>query len=383
MNICPYCNIGEAKTDDHVFPQFLGGRKTIPACNDCNNTVFGGGVEGRASASLKQFMFLLRLCGMPPPKPQQWKNIPFGAKGNIHVDENLRATPAEPKIERDDTGRIKRAWGSLQHVEQIQHYLANDGIKSEPRYESVTFNPSELGLACPMDDDFRRLCIKMSIAAARGATLKACLDDAVRTYLLSGKVIGEQPVRIASVHYPALDAWRPAAGHLIYVHATPKDRRVYAIVQFFTAIQFHCELCSDYDGDEWAVIATHDPITHKERLERVAPLDCRRPDRHTGTLIGQQERAARMEQLRRELIGLYGEDAIATLGDLTASTPGVFYWTSPVGHGWSGSPFDFLFDGDTEQTAWKVAISLWPFWNPGPVAKTRSRITAAKFSQSG
>src|SRR5439155_1178377 len=42
--LCPYCAERPADSDDHVFPQFLGGKATILACTTCNNT-FGHSFE--------------------------------------------------------------------------------------------------------------------------------------------------------------------------------------------------------------------------------------------------------------------------------------------------------------------------------------------------
>jgi hypothetical protein len=36
------------------------------------------------------------------------------------------------------------------------------------------------------------------------------------------------------------------------------------VVQIFTALQF-LELAHEYQGTDWAILATHDPVSHEER----------------------------------------------------------------------------------------------------------------------
>ena len=42
--LCPYCTReigtdGVIPSDEHVFPEYVGGRVTVPACKDCNNRI--------------------------------------------------------------------------------------------------------------------------------------------------------------------------------------------------------------------------------------------------------------------------------------------------------------------------------------------------------
>ena len=86
------------------------------------------------------------------------------------------------------------------------------------------------------------------------------------------------------------------------------EKRIYSVVQFFSAIQFYCELASDYNGFDWAVLATHDPINHVENFKITDPIDYPLPDRYVhGNL--QDRYLERFERLRVELVGLYGNQA--------------------------------------------------------------------------
>ncbi len=58
MELCPYSQPTYTEfTDDHIFPQYLGGRRTIRVCKQCNN-VFGHTFEGRASRQLMGYRSL-------------------------------------------------------------------------------------------------------------------------------------------------------------------------------------------------------------------------------------------------------------------------------------------------------------------------------------
>ena len=48
---CPYCLVHPQDSDDHVFPDFLGGTRKVQSCTKCNND-FGGRFEGPVSQDL-------------------------------------------------------------------------------------------------------------------------------------------------------------------------------------------------------------------------------------------------------------------------------------------------------------------------------------------
>lgn len=50
-SLCPYCGVRQTNSDDHVFPEFLGGRATIRAWKPCND-VFGHSIGGAVSIDL-------------------------------------------------------------------------------------------------------------------------------------------------------------------------------------------------------------------------------------------------------------------------------------------------------------------------------------------
>lgn len=311
--LCPYCSERNIDSRDNVFPDFLGGSARIAACERCNNT-FGHTIEAASARHLQQLMFVLRLSGMPTPGKVKWKGIKLGDRpGLYNVDQDLNAFPTVPVIERDNAGKIVRATGSQRHVTQVNAAIERQGRKG--RIAGGTSQepiPSLSRVTFPLDDDIKRLCVKMSVGALRRAGLPFQLRTKAQDYLLHGTIGDVCPVRLALDNYADLDNWRPLAGHLVYVRANPTERRAYSIVQLFTAIQFYCELDNEFEGESAAVMATHDPVTHQEKFESISPLDYPLPERFSAQPLAERIKP-RLEQLRLELVKLYPDRAPDTL----------------------------------------------------------------------
>jgi hypothetical protein len=242
-----------------------------------------------------------------------WREIGIGSNGQRYdVNQDLIATLSKPTIYRDIDGRISQAKGSRRHVDQIQRALERDGRSARIVAEPIEIDLRRMKMTFPMDDDIKRVSIKMSIAAPRLLHTSVMLDSSVRRYLLDGIPLSVCPVRIAIDEYVELDRRRPSVGHLVYVRAVSSEHRTYSIVQFFSVFQFYCELASNYDGPDWAVLATHNPIDHLEKIEFVEPVDYPLPERYiSGTVADAFQ--GRMERLRLELVALYGDQAPASI----------------------------------------------------------------------
>lgn len=318
---CPYCSARDTDSRDEVFTRFLGGKAWIPACRQCNST-FGHTIEAAALGHLKNLMFFLRRCGMQPSKPMVWKKVGLGANGETYdIDQDLKATRSSPTIERDAKGRIIRASGSRHHVRQVAKAIKREGREARVvATEPITLDAQRLRITYPLDDNTKRLCVKMSVAVAQRMGASDVLGAPARSYLLDAVALDPCPVRIAIDPYPDLDRQRPLAGHLIYVRASSAERRTYSVVQLFAAIQFYCELAYDYQGADWAIVATHNPVGHEEGFAVSAPVDYPIPPRWLAGTFAEQF-GKRLEQLRLELVTLYGDQAPIWFGDAGAGSP--------------------------------------------------------------
>src|ERR1017187_7343568 len=128
MVLCPYCADSVADTDDHVFPQFLGGLRTIPACGPCNST-FGHTFEGAVAKMLEPAYVQLAKLGVPLPERERWWKRAHEVDG-VKVDlgvgpEGIKARSSHPIIETDENGEITGAYFESEHeLEEFKRTMA-------------------------------------------------------------------------------------------------------------------------------------------------------------------------------------------------------------------------------------------------------------------
>ena len=314
---CPYCASRASDSADHVFPQFLGGRATVFACNQCNST-FGHTLEASAFEHFKNWMLVFRRSGMKPPKPMVWRRVASDDTGRRYdIDQDFKAVPSDPIITRDDEGQIIKVEGSPKQLSKIAQSLHSKGARlSEVKGAEIRLDMRSLTLTYPLDEDLRRLALKMSIACVCRLGQEQRVSDDVRSYLICGLQAESNsvaPVRVALQQYSELDAGRPRLGHLIYVRANSHNGRSYSIVQFFGAIQLYCELGFAMKSDDYAILATHDPVSHHEDFREIAAVDYVVPPQFISREDWKSGLTVRFERVRRELVDLYGDQAPSTL----------------------------------------------------------------------
>jgi hypothetical protein len=248
---------------------------------------------------------------MRPPTPIVWKEIAKDESGRLYdVDQDFKASLYKPEITRVESGRIQRVTWDQNRLRPIARSLESKG--HDLRFEGgelVSIDVRQHELTQPIDADVKRLCVKMSIAVWKRVDLVPLLDSAVRGYLVDGAVPAVCPVRIALDRYEALDIARPPVGHLVYCRMSGAERRFYSVVQFFGAMQFYCELASEVVGDDCAVLAVHDPITHSESFQFVSSIDYPLPPRFVDSSAYTDGWRERLERFRLELVSLYGDQA--------------------------------------------------------------------------
>lgn len=314
--LCPFCELRESDSDDHVFPQFLGGGTAIRACSNCNNT-FGHTIEAAASRHFAEWMFILRRCGMKPPRPHIWKRIGPDASGQyFDIDQDFVATRSEPQITRDSKGNaIGFNWSPEKLAKIIKNLQSEGRTVRIVRGEKIRMDLRQIRLQHPMDDDIKRLCIKVSLGCTEYFGLPNPLDQVSKDYLSSKIEPGSRfnPVQISHLHYQDVDKFRPPVGHLIYVRADSTTRKVWSVVQFFSAQQFFCTLNNNWDGVDFSILGTHDPVTHLEEFKRVDPFNLQPPPMYVQPDFFRHCMQARLERLRQELVDLYGDQAPRSL----------------------------------------------------------------------
>jgi hypothetical protein len=143
--VCPYSDppFGEF-TDDHIFPEFLGGYRSIRVCRECNSG-FGHSFEAKAASQLKRMQVFISHFGFDLTRtPATWPSA-------IEIDGttyNLRSGPsgvqyelARPVILRSEAGDIIGGRArSRSEAEQAAASLIKRGKAKEIKIEEA---PSE------------------------------------------------------------------------------------------------------------------------------------------------------------------------------------------------------------------------------------------------
>lgn len=273
--ICPYCLRNPADTADHIFPQFLEGRRTVWACRSCNSR-FGHSFEAAVHRDLTPIASMLALCGLTLPRAAMWEKAVDGEDGQpLDFDAEQRLLkPNRPIVEKNPQTGGFRISGDKKRVTAI----ANDFLRRHPgaiaKYADQTKQvptPDKLSHALTIGPDIRRLTVKMCVALIEhGYRDLDVIDDRARHFLL-GATVSEIPVRLAYYDYRPLQQLRKPLSHSLYVEAS-RHNGAYGIVQFFGCVQLYVVLNSAYDTAAFAFFASLDQPGWKERLENVGAL---------------------------------------------------------------------------------------------------------------
>jgi hypothetical protein len=166
---CPYCDLRTSNSDDHVFPEFLGGSATIRTCKTCNDE-FGHSFAGGVSTDLAPIVISLRRAGLRAPKTVLWRRAFKDADGTEYdLHSNLRAQPSAPFIERDEVGNVKSA---LFHNEKMKRKFIASAEKKGKRVRVIeaperTIRIPNLQFQLTTGLDLCRLAIKMALGTVR------------------------------------------------------------------------------------------------------------------------------------------------------------------------------------------------------------------------
>ncbi|TXI37613.1 MAG: HNH endonuclease [Nitrosomonas sp.] len=276
---CPYCRNSRATSDDHIFSDFLGGSETILACARCNNR-FGHDFEGRISKQLAPLFFMLEGCGLFFRKPITWKkgftHKTTGLSYDLERDKKtnkvlarlsgttlIESEPGTQSLRMPDLKTARRKFKELQaHSKRGFRFGVNREKAEISRY----------GLFILIDNDFRRLILKMCVAFSRKMNKdQAIIDDSALLYL-SDSEKHHHVVNFDFNHYSLLDAAVPALAHSIYIEACPQHGQAYALVRLFGTFQFFTILHNNYQGLQFAGIGVLNPIDFSEKFQLIEPI---------------------------------------------------------------------------------------------------------------
>ena len=271
--VCPYSDppFGEF-TDDHIFPQFLGGRRSIRVCRDCNS-YFGHSFEGNASRQLKRMQVFISHFGLDLSRaPASWpsalvidgttydlKSGPTGAQYQL----------ADPVILRNGAGEIiggRARSGS--EAENIAASLIKKGKAKEIEIEEAVaenLNDIKLTVDLSYNEDLYRFSSKLVANTANIMGRDALIRESGIAHYLHGRP--GWGARIADCDTSAIRSLRPPLSHTVYIEFGPQSR---GVVILFGYMQIYVPLPA---ADPGAILAFLDPTTGEEYFGDVSALN--------------------------------------------------------------------------------------------------------------
>ena len=275
IQLCPYCGVRPRTSDDHIFPNFLGGKTTIRACKPCND-LFGHAFEGPVSNDFAPAVVMLRRGGLRSLRRVVWKRAIQKDGIDYDLDSDLQLTPTNPSIERDEKDSIKRAvFPGFQAARSFIRGQEAQGkkLKLTPQtIEGIDIRNVEFKLNIGME--VRRLAIKLAIASADHMGFgDQLIDNETREFLL-GSAEKSSRVRIDFTRHEELEKIRPPLSHFAFVKGNGKTHNSYAIVQFYGLVQLYALLNEGaFTRDDFAIAAVLDIAKgYQERFEQTEPL---------------------------------------------------------------------------------------------------------------
>jgi hypothetical protein len=262
------------RSEDHLFPQFMGGTRTIVCCKPCNDR-FGHRFEAKAAQWFQKLHFYFAAQGLPLKVPQtRWKSA-FEQDGQrydaIFEDGAVKFTLSRPIVSVGN-GVMNARFGSRGQMKPVLSSLQKKyGINPTPDLEiTSTIMPKTEIHSGP---ELPRLAIKM--CSALGTLLPAfTADELYSSSRETRRFVGNVTYDFRT-HFPGKE-FSPALAHLIYVER--RETGLQGIVRFFGAYQYFCQIGPPTDSrPSSASLAVLDPVEGVESLRVVTPRNLNQP----------------------------------------------------------------------------------------------------------
>lgn len=275
MHCCPYCGCHAADSADHIFPRFLGGRRTVKACRSCNS-VFGHTFEAKVARELEPLYVQLAKWGVPLSERQQWWRSAFKVEGallDLGVGPNgVKARANQPIIERDANGEIAAAYFTNEDDLGRFWKMRPPDEQWVETQKTISTNLSNLRFSLNFGLAIKQLALKMSLAVS---TRLPNFDAAERVRACEVLQSFSGDVHPLVSHYisstDAASTGRPPLAHTVYVEHDGKC--VKGIVEFFGAFRSFVELATTTGAlGRDAVFAYLDPVEVREHSGPIATL---------------------------------------------------------------------------------------------------------------
>jgi HNH endonuclease len=164
-SLCPYCKERERNSQDHIFPEFLGGTRTIGACKECND-VFGHSSEGPVCKNLAPFAVMLRKSRIKAPRYAIWRKALVHEGIEWDLDTDLVMRPSKPKFDNVAESALAvfpNERGARKWAAHRQEQGKNVSVESRTG-PSIQMNATSFNFT--IGTEVRRVSTKMCVAVA-------------------------------------------------------------------------------------------------------------------------------------------------------------------------------------------------------------------------
>lgn len=276
---CPYCSTTSPElTDDHVFPNFLGGRATVRVCRNCNSK-FGHAFEGQASTQIKKLQVFISHFGLDLTRnAATWPAaLSIGEKTYdlISGPQGVQYQLAQPYLERDDSGEIVGGQArSRAEANQFARNLKRKGLAREVTIEAAppeTIENVKLDVDISLNPEMFKFAAKLAANAVVFSGRQSLIQASSIVEYLHGRRGWNASAAYSDT--AQIRKLRPGLSHTVYVEL---GERGYAIVLIFGDIEIFVPLRS---GGSGAILGYLDPLSGDEVFKEISPVDFEQPHR--------------------------------------------------------------------------------------------------------
>ena len=275
--LCPYCLMSLRDSDDHVFPDFLGGTRKVQSCMKCNNS-FGHRFEGPVSKDLAPVVVFLSFSGYKHRRlvihERAWIDETTGIEYDL--DSERQSYPHKPHLLKED-GKVTRVMArSMYEARKIGASLVAKGhVKGFVEKHEIKegLRPPFRNVQIRVGGEVRQLAAKMCVGVGQLVVPDiVLLDELCRQFLLEESPVSS-PVQHTYFRYANLDALRPPLAHAVYIEGNSQAAKCFGVVQLFGgAFQLYVPLSTSYAGRDFAALGVLDVTTFQEQFAEVEAL---------------------------------------------------------------------------------------------------------------
>lgn len=250
MKVCLYCLDEISRVSkDHIFNDFLGGKKTVDSCYACNNDKLGSEIEGRAAAdSIHKLLISISSWGLPikTKEPVRWRSA-IQHEGTsfdlILRDGKVEPVLSDPIVKKSPSGKtLAVSHGTRKAAEKALSGMQKKGkaLLGEVLKTQLEIKPYQIPMDFRVDDNLLRLAVKMCVALSSKLPHFDLDEPVLGRLVLLGDSHPQLYARGAFEEYIDLDKLRMPLTHVIYVERV--QQRLTGVVQFFGVVQVYCNL---------------------------------------------------------------------------------------------------------------------------------------------